>query len=139
MDTTDHFEQVGWLTRYRTRLANSSFVIGASQAVCFFLIAANGVKLLLSGTGQMLAFWGSSFFHSDPIRIPMLTIASVCSILALASIVNGWMLRRRPAAQWRIQPLSKQEKRKVWASAVMSSVTLLLVIGETVAHWIMHK
>jgi hypothetical protein len=43
-------------------------------------------------------------------------------------------LRARPASQWRIGPLTPKEKRKETFQIAISTLTILLIVAEIVAH-----
>jgi hypothetical protein len=48
-------------------------------------------------------------------------------------------LRARPAAQWRVQPVSRKKLRSERLQIVLAVVTLLLLAAEFVTHPMMHR
>ncbi|HEY6763856.1 MAG TPA: hypothetical protein VI386_03720 [Candidatus Sulfotelmatobacter sp.] len=72
--------------------------------------------------------------HTDKIRIPMMVIAVFGSVLNLYVVWRIRSLRARPASQWRVQPVTAKQRRSETVQIVLSILTLLLVVGEIVAH-----
>jgi len=120
-------------SRLPALLSAVSLAGAAIQGVCAILVASSSLKLLL-GVAAIAGAVKSSAFHSDGIRIPLLLISTALASLTLFILWNGWRLRRRPAARWRIRPLSRGQKLSMWFSFAASIVTWLLVIGEIVEH-----
>jgi hypothetical protein len=60
---------------------------------------------------------------------------------ALANLYAVWRvrsLRVRPAAQWRVQPVSPEKLRSERLQIVLSVVTLILLAIEWLLHWWLH-
>ena len=111
------------------------------QSVCTAVMAISGLRLLI-GLGSLAA---ASFlpgfvfsFHSDKIRIPMMVIAVLGSTLNLYVVWRIRSLRARPASQWRAQPVAAKQRRSETLQIVLSILTLLLVVAETLTHLILH-
>ena len=107
------------------------------QGACVFLMLGNSLKVLL-GIGGVTAAARSTFLHSDPVRIPLMICAAVCATITLYVIWNGWRLRNRPEAQWRVRPLTRRERWNIGIALGTSILSLSLVIGEFYAHGILH-
>ncbi len=110
---------------------------GLAQGVCVLLMAANSIKALL-GISSAAVAGGSSWLHADAVRIPLMIIAGVTATFTIYTIWNGWRLRNSPSARWRKRPLSRKEKVSIAAGLFFSILSLLLVVGELVAHRILH-
>ncbi len=119
------------------RLGVSSLAAAYIQGACALLMLANSTKIAL-GLGSVVAAGVSSFLHSDPVRIPLMVGAAVAATITLYVIWNWWRLRRRPSARWRLQPLSKWERRSVALGVSSALLSWALVIGEFFAHRILH-
>ena len=119
----------------------SSFVFALVQSACTAVFAISGVRVLI-GLGALAAAAGSnapaSGFHQDAIRIPMMALALVGALVNLYVLWRQWSLRRRPASQWRLQPLTKKEKRSRWFQFVLAIVTLVLLALEWWIHSMLH-
>ena len=107
------------------------------QSACTAVMAVSGLRLLI-GLGSLAA---ASFIpgfilsiHTDKIRIPMMVIAVFGSVLNLYVVWRIRSLRVRPASQWRVQPVTAKERRSETIQIVLSILTLLLVVGEILAH-----
>jgi len=129
--------------RRSTRWINwSSFVFALLQSACTAVLAVSGVRVLI-GLGALAAAAGTNApakgFHQDAIRIPMMILALAGALINLYVLWRQWSLRRRPAAQWRIQPLTAKEKRSQWLQLVLAIVTLILLGLEWWTHPMMHR
>lgn len=111
------------------------------QSACTAFIALNGVRVLI-GVGSLAVATGVVHFldsvHGDKIRIPMMIVALAGSVLNLAVLWQARRLRRRPAAQWRVQPLSPSKRRSERLQFGLSVLTLLLLAVEEYAHVALH-
>ena len=129
-------------TARSTRWVNwSSFAFALLQSACTAVFAISGIRVLI-GLGALAAAAGTNApargFHQDAIRIPMMILALAGALINLYVLWRQWSLRRRPAAQWRIQPLSAKEKRSQWIQFVLAIVTLALLGLEWWIHPMMH-
>jgi len=119
----------------------SSFTFALVQSACTAVFAISGVRVLI-GLGALAAAAGSNApvrgFHQDAIRIPMMALALVGALVNLYVLWRQWSLRRRPAAQWRLQPLTKKEKRSRRFQFVLAIVTLVLLALEWSIHSMLH-
>ena len=118
-------------------LGTGSLFLATVEAVCLFLVTANGIGLLLGGAAITLA-QGALLFHSPAIRLPLLFIATIGALLNLWLIGNNWRLRRTPSAQWRIQPLTTKERWRNRVLLIFSILTLILVGTELYLHHKFH-
>lgn len=112
------------------------------QSACTAVMAISGVRVVI-GLSALAAAAGlnrpASGFHRDAIRIPMMLIAIAGSLINLYVIWRIRSLRKRPASQWRIQPLSPQQRRSEMLQIWLAIVTLILVAAEYVTHLIVHN
>lgn len=118
-------------------LSSGSLFFAAVEAICLFLVGASGLAVALGGSAIVLA-QGALFFHSAAIRLPILGVGGACAVLNLWLLLNQWRLRRAPAAQWRIRPLTQKERRRILLIAVMSVLALVLVAAELYLHHKLH-
>ena len=119
----------------------TSFLFILLQSACTAVIAISGLRLLI-GLGSLAAasfIPGFIFFiHADKIRIPMMVIAILGSLVNLYVVWRIRSLRARPASQWRVQPVTAQQRRSETIQITLSILTLLLVVSEILAHHILH-
>jgi cytochrome b subunit of formate dehydrogenase len=119
----------------------TGFAFALLQSVCSFAMAASGLQFAFGLGSLLLAVITSApvqDFHQDAIRLPMLIFSVMGSCINLALLWQVRRLRARPAAQWRVQPLSRHKKRMETAQFSLSIVTLALVAGEIIAHHHIH-
>ena len=119
--------------RLPTVLSAASLVGATIQGVCAILVASSSLKVLLGIAGIAAAVKTSSF-HADKFRVPLLLVSAALASLTLYVLWNGWRLRRRPAARWRIRPLSRAQKLGIWFSFLASILSWLLIIVEIIEH-----
>jgi len=118
-----------------------SLVFAALQSICTALIALNGVRLAIGLGSVVLAASVSAplnKFHADKIRIPMMGIALAGALLNLLVLWQGRRLRRRPAAQWRVRPMSAGKQRTLRFQMALSVLTLALLAVEEYIHFRLH-
>jgi hypothetical protein len=118
-----------------------SFVFALLQSLCTAVIAVSGIRVLI-GLSALAAAAGlhvpATGFHSDAIRIPMMLLAFVGALVNLYVIWRVRRLRRRPAAQWRLQPVSPAKLRSERLQIALAVVTLGLLAAEWATHRIIH-
>ena len=111
------------------------------QSVCAAVVAISGFRVLI-GLGSVAAASGviSSMeaFHRDAIRIPMLVLALAGALANLYVVWRVRSLRARPAAKWRVQPVSPDKLRSERVQILLSVVTLILLVIEWALHWNFH-
>lgn len=119
----------------------SSFVFAAWQAACTAVLAVSGIRVLI-GLGALAAAAGTDApahgYHQDAIRIPVMLLAMAGSLLNLYILWRLRSLRKKPAAQWRVQPLTPKEKRSERLQLVLSILTLIILASEWWTHPMMH-
>jgi NADH:ubiquinone oxidoreductase subunit 2 (subunit N) len=122
-------------------LSWSSFLFALLQSACAAVLAVSGIRVAI-GLGALAAAAGTDApaqgFHQDAIRIPMMLLALAGALINLYVLWRQWSLRRRPASQWRIQPLTAKEKRSQWLQFVLAIVTLALLGIEWWTHPMLH-
>lgn len=128
-------------TRARGVLAWSSFAFALLQSICGAVIAINGVRLAI-GIGALVLTSGVGAamvrFHTDWLRIPMLSLAFVGSVVNIAVLVHARRLRNRPSAQWRRRPLTPHQLRMERLQWVLSIAALVLIAVEEYLHHNLH-
>jgi hypothetical protein len=130
-------------TERRVRWVNvGSILLALLQSACTAVLAISGFRVLI-GLGALAAAAGvnapAKGFHQDAVRIPMLWLAAIGSLANLYSVWRVWSLRARPAAQWRVQPVSREKLRSERLQIVLAIVTLVLVVVEVVTHPMLHR
>jgi hypothetical protein len=121
-------------------LGISAFLFAFLQTVCPAVVAISGVRVLIglgalavAGTGTVRHAW-----HADTIRIPMMLIAAFGAALNLFVIWHVRRLRARPAAQWRIAPLSPGKLRSERVQIILAVLTFVCLAAEWITHSILH-
>jgi len=114
-----------------------SLFLATVEAVCVFVVSANGVAALVGSSGIVLAE-GARIFHQAAIRLPLLGLATVVAVFNLWMLLKVWRLRRASAAQGPMRPLATSERRQMALIAVLSTLTLLLVGAELFVHHKLH-
>jgi hypothetical protein len=117
----------------RYSIALGSLPILLFQTGCAIFVFANRISILTTGaaTGMVL---GASWLHSEPVRLPLLALATIGSVFNLFVLRNARRLRRKPEAQWRIKPLRFRDKLRNGVVFSASVLTLCMVISELVLH-----
>jgi len=122
-------------------LGISAFLFALLQALCPAVIAISAVRVLI-GLGALAAAAGTDAaprgWHMDAIRIPMIPIAALGAALNLFIIWHVRRLRARPAAQWRIAPLSASKRRSERWQIVLAVLTFVCLAAEWITHPLMH-
>jgi hypothetical protein len=122
-------------------IAWSGFFFALLQSICGAIVAIDGLRVAI-GLGSLALSTGVGAamvrFHTDAIRVPMIVLALLGSLLNLAILMHVRHLRRRPAAQWRVKPLSPHQKRIELAQLVLSMGTLVLLGVEEYFHLSLH-
>jgi hypothetical protein len=112
------------------------------QSACTAVIAFSGVGAAI-GLGSLAAALGlnrlAGTFHTDIIRVPMITVALTGALVNLYVLWRVHRLRARPASQWRIRPLSQKQRRAELFQFCISALTIVLVLAEGTAHQILHR
>ena len=119
----------------------TSFVFILLQSACTAVMAVSGLRLVIGLTSLAAASVIPGFIfalHREWIRIPMMIVAVLLSLVNLYVLWRIRSLRSRPAAQWRVQPVSSRQRRSETFQIVLSILTLVLVIVESVAHHHLH-
>jgi hypothetical protein len=116
----------------------SSLLFAVLQSVCSFFVALDGLRLLI-GVGALASIVGVGQqwdrLHTDWVRVPMIALSLVGSLLNLTVLLHVRHLRRRPAAQWRLRPLTPRKLRAERVQLALSVVTLALIAVEEISHW----
>jgi hypothetical protein len=119
----------------------SSLIIAVLQSLCTAVLAVSGIRVLI-GLTALAAAAGvdapAKGYHSDAIRIPMMALALAGSLLNLYLVWHIRRLRNRPAAQWRLGPVSAKRLASERLQIILSIVTLLLLAAEWITHLLLH-
>jgi hypothetical protein len=122
-------------------LGISTFLFAFLQTLCPAVIAISAVRVFI-GLGALAAAAGTNApphgWHADWIRIPMMWIAAFGAALNLFVIWHVRRLRARPAAQWRIAPLSASKLRSERVQIVLAVLTFACLAAEWITHPMMH-
>jgi hypothetical protein len=120
-------------------VVGSSLLFSVLQSVCTAVVALNSVRLAIGiGSLAMTTGLGAAMEHLHQItwlRVTLLVGALSGSILTLGIVLRAIGLRNRPAARWRLRPLSSKEKRMELLQLFLSFLTLLLVVIEEYLHF----
>jgi hypothetical protein len=121
----------------------SSFLFILLQSACTAVIAISGVRVVIGLSALAEATVGihapAGGFHRDVIRIPMMIAATIGSLINLYVIWRIRSLRARPSSQWRVQPLTRKQRRSEILQIVLAVVTLGLVAAEWITHPMVHR
>jgi hypothetical protein len=122
-------------------LGLSTFLFALLQTLCPAVIAISAVRVFI-GLGALAAAAGSNAppraWHADAIRIPMMLIAALGAALNLFVIWHVRRLRARPAAQWRVAPLSASKRRSERWQIALAVLTFVCLAVESITHPMMH-
>jgi MFS family permease len=122
-------------------LGISSFLFAFLQTLCPAVIAISAVRVTI-GLGALAAAAGSDAsprgWHADWIRIPMMLLAAFGAALNLFVIWHVRRLRSRPAAQWRLAPLSPGKLRGERMQIALAVLTFVCLAAEWITHPMMH-
>ncbi|HKW62417.1 MAG TPA: hypothetical protein VJN89_07730 [Candidatus Acidoferrum sp.] len=119
----------------------SSFVFAVLQSACTAVIAISGLRVVigLSALAAAGIHAPARGFHQDAIRIPMMVLALLGAVINLYVIWKIRRLRNKPAAQWRVQPVSRKKLYSERFQIALSVLTLLLLAAEWITHPIIHR
>lgn len=112
------------------------------QSACTAVIAISGVRVAI-GLSALAAAAGihapAKGFHQDAIRIPMMLLALLGSLVNLFVIWKIRNLRKKPASQWRQQPVPASRLRAEKFQIALSVLTLALLAAEWLTHPLIHR
>jgi hypothetical protein len=124
----------------RLLLTWGSLALAAAESLCVAAVGLSGMRVALGMTSLLAAGAGGPAhgFHSDTIRIPLLTLGAVGALISLLLLWNEDRLRRNPSAAWRVRLLTTLQRRWRWLQLITAILTLLLVAAELVIHPLLH-
>jgi hypothetical protein len=125
----------------RLLLSWGSLALAAAESVCVAAVGLSGIRVALGMTSLLAAGAGGPAhgFHSNAIRIPLLTLGAIGAMVSLVLLWNEDRLRRNPSAAWRVRPLMASQRRRRWLQLITAILTLLLVAAEVVTHPLFHR
>ena len=112
-------------------------VLGAPCAA----VALVGPLAIVLGLGAVFASLSThvlSFLDADPIRIPLMALATLGALANLYTVWYGHQARQKAAADDRYVALTRLERRRAFAVVAMACLTLVFVVFELVAHAYFH-
>ena len=119
----------------------TGLIFALLQSACTAVLAISGFRVLI-GLSALAAAAGvntpAKGFHQDAIRIPMMLLALLGALANLYSVWRVRSLRARPAAQWRVQPVSREKLRSERLQIALAIVTLVLLAAEWTTHSRLH-
>jgi Co/Zn/Cd efflux system component len=140
MKPTDLRDGSGIASRVKY-LGISSFLFALLQTLCPAVIAFSAIRVAI-GLGSLAVAAGTDAaprgFHQDAIRIPMMVLALAGTAINLFVIWQLRRLRSRPAAQWRLEPVSKEKLRSERFQIGLAVLTLLCLAAEWITHPMIH-
>jgi len=123
-------------------LGCSSLFLAILESICAAAVALSGARVLL-GMSSLIAAGAAGpahGFHREAIRGPVLWVSAIMALLNLLLLWNENRIRRNPAAQWRLQPLTQKQRRQRFIQLATSIGALLLILAEVVSHpWFHHE
>ena len=117
-------------------LGTSAVIFAALQAICPAVVAVSAIRVLI-GLGALGAAGSDltdSAWHHAWIRYPMLGIAGAGALLNLFVVWHVRRLRNRPAAQWRVGPVTAAKLRSEWLQIALAVLTFVLIGAELYVH-----
>lgn len=120
----------------------SGLVFSILQSACTAVIAISGLRVAigLSALASAAVIHAPARgFHQDAIRIPMMVLAFLGAVVNLYVIGKVRRLRNKPAAQWRLQPVSKKKLNSERFQIALAILTLLLLAAEWIIHPMIHR
>jgi adenylate cyclase len=119
-------------------LGATLFAILGAPCAAIALVGPLAVVLGLGAVFASLSTHVLSVLDADPIRIPLMTLATLGALANLYTVWYGHRLRQRAAAEDRFVPLTRLDRRRAFAVVAMGCLTLLFVLFELVAHAYFH-
>lgn len=119
----------------------TSFLFVLLQSACAAIMAISALRLLIGLTSLAAASALPGFLltiHAERIRAPMMVVAVLGSLVNLYVLRRIHVLRSRPASQWRVGPISAEQRRSERFQIALSILTLALVVIESLAHHHLH-
>ena len=125
--------------RTRLAIASSSLIFSILQSICTVAVTISGMRLAI-GAGALVFTSGLGYVLENFHKITWLRIALLIGAL-LGALGSLWIafrarrLRNRPAAQWRMRPLSPAEHGRERLQIAISATTLILIVIEEYLHF----
>jgi cytochrome b subunit of formate dehydrogenase len=132
-----HFDEERLWRRSSWFAGITSFFFILLQSACAAVLAMSGLRLVIGVTSLVTASIIPGFIfsiHAARIRVPMMIVAVLGSLINLHVLWRLRTLRSRPAAQWRIQPVSDKQRRSERIQLVLAAITLVLIVVESLLH-----
>jgi cytochrome b subunit of formate dehydrogenase len=116
---------------------STSFVFILLQSACAAVLAISGLRLVIGLASLTVASIVPGFIfsmHAARIRVPMMIVAVMGSVINLYVLWRIRSLRSKPAARWRVQPVTAKQQRSEKIQIALATVTLLLIAIESLLH-----
>jgi hypothetical protein len=107
------------------------------ETACLIVVAVKAYSLTLGTTSLVLLAFAKRM-HAPAIRIPFMIFSAAAAVINLYVLWNAWRIRKSPAAQWRMKPLTAREQRRIRLVFFASVFTLVVLIAETATHLWLH-
>ena len=117
-------------------LSLGAFVFAILGAPCA-AVALIGPLAVVLGLGSLFGALSTNVFpvlDSAPVRLPLLTLATLGALANLYTVWHARQLRERARAEERFIPVTRLERRRTLAVTVAAVLTLLAVAYELYAH-----
>ena len=126
--------------RRRWMVGWSSLMFAILQSACTAFMAMSGLRLVIgiSSTAIAAGMLPLAKLHTDVLRIPMVLLAVIGAVANLYVIWEMRRLRARPAAQWRVTPMSEKQRHSERVQIMLAVLTLVLVVLEESFHIYLH-
>ena len=115
------------------------FAILGAPCAALALVGPLAVALGLGSLFAVLSINVLSVLDADPIRIPLLVLATLGALANLYTVWHGHRLRQRAAAEDRFVPLTRLDRQRTFAVVAMGCLTIMFVLAELVAHAYLHQ
>jgi hypothetical protein len=121
----------------RSRFVSLGALIFALLGAPCAAVGLIGPLALVLGAGSVLGALGPTvlpFLDSAPVRIPLLTLATLAAIANLYTVWHVRRLRQQAAAEHRFIPVTRLERRRTLGVLAMAGLSLFFVAFELYAH-----
>jgi hypothetical protein len=117
-----------------------ALTLAVLESICTGAMLLSGVRVALGFSSLLAAGVAGPArgFHSNAIRIPLLTLAGLGACLNLVLYWNEERIRNNPAARWRLRPLTVLHRRRSKIQVVTALLTFVFIALELITHPFFH-